>query len=403
MATVGSMQMPGLADGPEGIPNLDHVAGYAVNAEFIRDAVAQADASPLRLALYQITGDKDLEGMQVTRAEIRGGALFDYVLSADDRATVRQKAVKYLLQGPQDFPPPPSKQESFRLMDMYSDMPMKDDLGDMEYDYEEGYEELAFEPFPREATWTNNERPSASTLQDWHIIVVGAGISGIAAGVQLKRLGIPFTIIERQGGLGGTWLLNSYPEARVDTLSYLFQYRFEKNYKWTEYFASAGETRKYLEYVAHKHGVDQHCLFNRELLESQWNAEEGKWHLKIKRQDGSMEDLVANAVISASGLFATPNLPDIAGIEDYQGAIFHTAQWDHSFDYNNKDIALIGTGSTGCQTCPELARAGKSLAIYQRTPQWINHIEGYRNGVSESMHWMCDHMPYYWHLSLIHI
>lgn len=314
--TVPSMQMPGLANGAEQAPNLDHVAGYSVNEDFIRKAVAQSDASALRLALYQVTRDDKLKNMKVTRAEIRGGALFDYVLDPEDQDYVRDAAVRFLMQGPQDVPPPPSKQEAFDMMDMYSDVPMRDHPEDPDYDYEEGYEELAFEPFPREVNWSR-EPPPAAKLQQWHVVVVGAGISGIAAGVFLKRLGIPFTIVERQGGLGGTWLLNTYPEARVDTLSYLFQYKFEKNYKWTEYFASAGETRKYLEYVAHKHGIEQHCQFHREVVKAVWDESGKKWHLTVKHKDGATEELISNAIISASGLFSTPNLPDFPGIEDY--------------------------------------------------------------------------------------
>ncbi|GAB7356260.1 hypothetical protein MBLNU459_g7071t1 [Dothideomycetes sp. NU459] len=374
----------------------DKVAGYDVNEEFIRKAVNEVSANPLRLALLQITKDKELEHMTVTKKAIRGGVLFDYVLSESDEQTVRAKAVAYLLLGPRNAPAPPSKTECFRLMDLFSDKPMRDQPGDPSFDYEEGYEELALENYPRDVDWTSTA-PSTERLSEWKVIIVGAGISGLAAAIPLKKLGIPFEIIERQGGIGGTWLLNSYPGARVDTTSFLFQYKFEKAYPWTEYFASAGETRKYLEYVATKYGVKSSIKFNREVVAAKWESVNSKWHVQIRHKDGTEESLVCNAIISASGLFSTPNaLPDIKGLSTFKGPLFHTAQWDHSVDHRNKDVALIGTGSTGAQLAPVVARESKSLTVYQRTPNWMFQIEGYRNAVSDHMHWLCNHLPYFW-------
>ena len=119
-------------------------------------------------------------------------------------------------------------------MDIYSDVPMKSDKN-VSFDYNEGFEELAFEEFPREVEWSNGP-PPREKLEQWKVVIIGAGISGLAAAVPLKRLGIPFELIERQGGVGGTWLQNKYPNVRVDSPGYLFQYRFTKNYKWKEYF-----------------------------------------------------------------------------------------------------------------------------------------------------------------------
>ncbi|KAI9743684.1 MAG: hypothetical protein M1818_003000 [Claussenomyces sp. TS43310] len=392
--TVPTMTMPHMAD--TSANKNDHIAGYDVNEAFIREAVQQASVGSLRLTILQLTGDKELEEMKVSKEEIRGGALFDYVLSDADQKTVRQKALKYLLQGPRNTPSPPSREESYRLMDLFSDEPMSKNLKEPSFSYEEGYEELAYDDYPREVNWTNGP-PAPEELAKFKVIIVGAGISGIAAAIPLKKLGIPFEIIERQGGVGGTWLLNSYPEARVDTLSYLFQYKFEKNYKWSEYFASRGETQKYLDYVATKYGIKEHIKYYREVVAADWDAKTSTWQVQIKhRNDTQPKTLVCNAVISAAGLFSTPNLPDIPGITDFRGPIFHTAQWDHSVDYHNKDIAIIGTGSTGTQLAPGLARTARSLSIYQRTPNWIVKIEGYRNSVNDYMYWLCDNLPYYW-------
>lgn len=112
------------------------VAGYDVDEQFIRDSLAEAEANVLRLVLYQITGDEELAHMKVTKHEIRGGVLFDYRLSGEDEEIVREKALKHILKGPRDAPLKPSKDEAFRLMDLFSDIPMKDKPGEPSFDYD---------------------------------------------------------------------------------------------------------------------------------------------------------------------------------------------------------------------------------------------------------------------------
>lgn len=369
--------------------------GYEVTENFIWEAIQQASGPVLRLTLLQLTGDKELEQMQVHKTPIRGGVLNDYTLSASDEEIVREKAFRYLHEGSHEVPPPPKKVEAFHLMDLYSDAPMSTTPNEPSYDYEEGYEELAFDPYPRDVDWIGSP-PPASELAKWKVIIVGAGISGIAAAIPLKKLGIPFEVIERQGGIGGTWLLNTYPDCRVDTLVYLFQYKFEKRYKWKEFFSSGKDLQEYLQYVATKWGVDKNFKYNREVVAAKWDESRKLWNISLKHNDGTQETVTCNAIISAAGLFSTPNLPDIKGINDYKGPIFHTAQWDHSTDYHGKNVALIGTGSTGTQLTPMVAEGAKHLSIYQRTPNWIASYEGYRAKVTDQMHWLCDQLPYYW-------
>lgn len=180
-----------------------------------------------------------------------------------------------------------------------------------------------------------------------------------------------------------------------DTFVYLFQYKFEKRYKWKDFFSSGQDLQQYIEYVATKWGVKDHIRYNREVVGAEWDENAKLWKMKLAHKDGT-EEIVCNAIISAAGLFSTPNLPDIKGINDYKGPIFHTAQWDHSTDYHGKNVALIGTGSTGTQLTPMVAEGAKHLAVYQRTANWIASYEGYRAQVTDHMHWLCDNVPYYW-------
>ncbi|KAK6067724.1 4-hydroxyacetophenone monooxygenase [Seiridium cupressi] len=242
---------------------------------------------------------------------------------------------------------------------------------------------MLFDEFLR-ATYWGEKKPAAEKVAKFKVIVIGGDISGLAAAVQFKRLGISFQVLERKRAIGGTWLLNTYPEARVDTLSFLFQFRFVKNYPGSEYFASAGETQKYLEYVAELYKVKDHFYFNREVVSYVWHEDESEWELTVKHANGESESMRCNAVVSGSGLFATPNKSDIEGMGDFQGVIFHTEKWDHSIDHINKDVALVDTGSTGTQLTASVAAKAKSLTVYQRTPNWIMNMEGYRAPIDET-------------------
>lgn len=376
------------ANGANGASNGD----LQVDEAFIRTAIDKSNLNSLRLALLQVTGDDDLRNMRTRRHAIRGGAMFAHVLAEEDVPALKEKAFAYLTGRSADAstPPPPSKVEAKKLIDIFGDEPVPD----REYDYH--YEELAYEEFPRDAQWSD-KKPSAEKIAEFKIVVIGGGISGLAAAVQFSRLGLNFQVLERQGAIGGTWLLNSYPDARVDTSSYLFQFKFFKNYPWSEYFASAGETRKYLDNVAEHYKVKDRFYFNREVVEAVWLEDQSEWKLTVKHADGHEETLRCNAIVSGSGLFATPNEhPDIKGIDDFRGSIFHTARWDHSVEYKDKRVALLGTGSTGTQLAPSVAAAAKQFTVFQRTPNWIMNMDGYRAFVTPHERWLFDTMPYYW-------
>ncbi|TPX17876.1 uncharacterized protein E0L32_002977 [Thyridium curvatum] len=362
-----------------------------VTEEFIRKAIDKSNLNALRLALLQVTGDPELAKMRTRRHAIRGGAMYAQVLAEEDAPALKEKAFAFLSKRkPSDpIPSPPSREEVKKLVNVFGDEP----IPETELEYE--FEELAFAEFPRRADWSD-KKPAPEKIAKFKVIVVGAGISGIAAAIHLSRLGINFEVLERQHDIGGTWLLNSYPDARVDVSSFLFQFKCVKNYHWSEYFASAGETQKYLDFIVEKFKLREHFLFNRELTRCVWHEDQGEWELSIKRSNGGTETMRCNAIISGSGLFATPNLPDIKGIKDFEGPVFHTARWDHKVDYTDKRVALLGTGSTGTQLASAVAQKAKTLTVYQRTPNWIMSMDGYRVTIDDEVRYVFDNMPYYW-------
>ena len=356
--------------------------------EFLAQVLNTADLNVLRMALYQLTGDPALAAMRVVEVPVRGGVLVGTALAPEHHDEVKRKALAYLMNPPPSVPPIPTSAEGVRLMELF--------LGRTQTENEErfGLEELAFEEFPRDIGWT--KKPSEKTLSEFNVTVIGCGIAGLALGVQLNRLGINYAILERQAGIGGTWWINDYPECRVDVTSYLYQFKFEKRYPWSEHYASRDETLRYLNHIADKYDVRRHVQLRTELISATWNEGEAKWHLRVRGPDGAERTIKSNVVISSTGLFATANEPNIEGLKSFRGKAFHTTRWDHGFDYANKRVALIGNGSTGSQLMPGVAAKAKRLFVFQRTPQWVMPAENYRMKITPEAQWLFQNVPYYW-------
>jgi 4-hydroxyacetophenone monooxygenase len=355
-------------------------------------AIEGANLNALRLALYQLTGDPDLLVMGVEPLPLRGGAYFGRALKAEHAEQVKEKALQYLRDHlGEPWPAPPTHEETDTLIERF--------VGEKwpENRLKLGYEELAFEEFPRGVAWTNP--PPREKLRDFQVLVVGAGISGIAAAVQLKRLGIPFVVVERLHDIGGTWLLNDYPEVRVDVPSEIFQFTFTKRHEWLDYFATGNEVLEYLDKITREHGIRDNILLSTAVTAGSWDEDSACWVVTLQGPDGERV-LRPNIVISACGLFNTPNeKPPIPGIDEFEGGIFHTAAWDHSCDWRDKRVAVIGNGSSGAQLMPAIAEQAASLTVYQRNPQWIGPMMNLKEPVPAAHHWLSRNFPYYWNWS----
>lgn len=363
--------------------------GGARDSDWIRNALSKSSMNALRTAIVQLTGDEELAAIPTYRRPVRGGALFVYDILPEYHALIRDRALAYLIDhAGQPTPPPPDESRVRELIGIFA----QEELCEQEMLF--GIEEVAFDPFPRDAHWNGAVDPAQA--KQIKVAIIGAGIGGIAMAVQLKRLGIAHQILEKQDDIGGTWMRNNYPEARVDTSSYLYQFKFVKNYPWSEFFAARDETRRYLNHVVDSYGVRDSFRLSTEVKAVRWNEADAQWVITIRNPDGSEEDIQAQYVVSATGLFNAAKLPDIPGIHDFKGAMFHTTEWDHGCDYSGKRVALIGTGSTGTQLMPAVAKKAASLTIYQRTPEWVMAFEGYKEPISEEVRWLFDNVPYYW-------
>lgn len=348
-----------------------------VDSNFIRRAVEACDLAALRAALYQASGDPELEQL---------GPVAD--LGPEDRARLVER-VTHLLETEREGYTlrVPSDEELRRLMDLVLGVPTEEGHFEIRKKF------LAFEGFP-----FLYERPADAppVPEDFEVAIIGAGLSGIAAAVQLERLGIPYVVYERLDEVGGTWSLNKYPDIRVDTLSITYEYSFDDHYPWTEYFARGAEVREYVEFMAKKYGVFDHVRVGHALESATFDDEMSQWQLTLRRSDGSCEERTVRAVVSAAGLFSTPKLPDIPGADGFEGTLLHPTQWSEERDVKGKRVAVIGNGSTGVQLLAPVAAEADQVHVFQRTPQWISPRLNYGRAVEPEVQWLFDNVPGYW-------
>jgi 4-hydroxyacetophenone monooxygenase len=256
------------------------------------------------------------------------------------------------------------------------------------------HQELQFDGVDSRAITWGNEIPEDVRATSF-VVVIGAGESGLLAGIRLAQAGLPFTIVEKNAGPGGTWWENRYPGARVDVGSHHYCYSFEPADHWTEYFCQQPELRGYFESVLAKYQLARHCRFNTEVVEARWDEGSSRWAVKVRTPEGTEKTLDARFVISAVGSLNLPKMPAIPGMDSFEGPSFHSARWPDDLDITGSRFALVGAGATGFQIAPTIAERVSHLTIFQRTPQWIIHNPAYHAKVPEGDAWAMRHLPFY--------
>jgi 4-hydroxyacetophenone monooxygenase len=227
------------------------------------------------------------------------------------------------------------------------------------------------------------------------VVVIGCGEAGLLAGIKLKAAGVPFTIVEKQSAVGGTWLANRYPGCRVDIANQYYAYSFEPTDHWTHYYSEQPEILQYLQDVATRHGIDPHVRFNTEVSGATWDDESATWQVTIRGADGRQETLISRALICAVGQFSNSVIPNIKGANDFRGPSFHTADWRADVDLTDKRVAVIGAGASGFQLVPAIADTTECVDVYQRTPQWMAPNPMYHAAIPDPARWAIRHLPYY--------
>ncbi|MBX3028198.1 NAD(P)/FAD-dependent oxidoreductase [bacterium] len=356
---------------------------------FLAEALSHASVATLMMAIVHLTGDTAiLDGPIRPQRPLPGE--HDGGLSDDEKATVRAQALAAL----RDYrdrggtlPPPPSAETIGRMLSFMVGEEVSPEYVPM------FMEELALDSGDaRDVDWA---AVPAARRAAFRVLIIGAGMSGLLAAARLERAGVPYVVIEKNEGVGGTWLENSYPGCRVDVANHFYSYSFAPNHDWPEFFSQRDELRQYFEDCARDFGVRERIRFATEVVAARWDDAAAGWAVRLRARDGREEVVRANALISAVGQLNRPRLPDIPGRDAFAGPAFHSARWQHQHDLRGRRVAVIGTGASAFQLAPEVAKIADRLLIFQRSAPWMVPNPRYHARVSEAKKWLLRHVPSY--------
>ncbi|WP_158971248.1 flavin-containing monooxygenase [Chachezhania sediminis] len=350
----------------------------------VREGVAQANLPALLCVLYQLTGEE--RWLQAPYLPSRSRGLDDNDdggFSEAVQAEIREAASEALtawLDGRPLAVPEPTREQLARMLSVSMNEPVPDEYGEI---------------IAAELGMAQHSRIAHPQLpKGLKALVIGAGVSGICAGVNLSQLGVDFEIIEKNDDFGGTWFENRYPGAGVDTPNHIYTFSFARN-DWSQYFALQGELLDYFRGVADTFDLRRSTRFDTKVEEARWNADTRKWDVRIQRPDGGQETLSADILLSAVGVLNIPQVPEIPGAETFTGTAVHTARWPEGLDVSGKRVALIGNGASGMQVAPAIADQVEHLTIFARSKQWAAPFPQFRKKVPDPVRYLLMAVPLY--------
>jgi len=356
--------------------------------DVIRAAVAEASVPSLLMSMVHMAGDMGLldelpKPFMLIAMDLQGG------MSEPDKQTVRDRGFDVIRDYRDRGCPPPFVPDAAQLQTMLDVM----SAGQVTAEYLDYVAaDLRFSDADQRGPVLAS---TAEQRSEFPVVVIGCGEAGLLAGIKLKQAGVPFTIIEKQASVGGTWQANRYPGCRVDIANQYYAYSFEPTDHWSHYYSEQPEILKYLTDVMDRYDIAPHVRFQTEVTGAEWNERTDSWHVAIRTDDGREETLTARAVICAVGQFSNPVIPNIKGAMDFEGPAFHTADWRDDVDLTDKRVAVIGAGASGFQLVPAIADQTAQVDVYQRTAQWMAPNINYHAAIPEPARWAIRHLPYY--------
>jgi cation diffusion facilitator CzcD-associated flavoprotein CzcO len=199
------------------------------------------------------------------------------------------------------------------------------------------------------------------------VAIVGAGFSGLGTAINLRRRGITdFVVLERGSQVGGTWHYNTYPGCGCDVPSHLYSFSFAPNPGWSQSYSTQPEIRDYLRGCVDRFQIADHIHTGCDLQAGRWDPDAQRWRLTT-----SNGELSARVLVGAMGPLTEPSIPDLPGLDGFEGPIMHSARWDHDVELDGKRVAVVGTGASAIQFVPEIQSQVAALTVFQRTPPWV--------------------------------
>jgi len=253
--------------------------------------------------------------------------------------------------------------------------------------------EAAFVPDgtdPRAPRWRAADLAPGRSL---HVSIIGTGIAGLLVALRMKQAGVPFTVFEKNDSVGGTWWENTYPDCRTDVHSHIYTYSFFPH-DWPSYFSRQGVILDYLQRFAKENGLLEHVEFGTEVRAATWDGEQQAWQVEVTGPAGE-RTVSSGVLVSAVGQLNRPMIPDLPGLDRFAGPAFHTAQWDHSYDFTGKRVAVIGTGASALQVAPALSRTVERLTVFQRSAPWLMPTPELRQDIDDDERWLLRELPLY--------
>ncbi len=358
--------------------------------EELREALEAAHVPSLMNALVHVSGDishirGDIRPIAALYQDPQGG------ISPEDQARARAIAFD-VLRAYRDAGSPPTPRPSDAAIEEMTDYLVGEGVPP---DYKELlHAELGMDgqdPFAHPSF----EGISEAARQDFHVVIIGAGMSGLLAAIRLDQERIPYTIIEKNSEVGGTWWQNQYPGCRVDNQNHIYSYSFER-YDWPYWYSNRQVLFEYFNHCADKYGIRPKIRFNTSVESARYDEATGRWTVTVRPQGGQPERIEARAVISAVGQLNRPRIPAIPGRESFEGVAFHSGEWRHDVDLTGKRVGVVGTGASAFQFVPEIATQAAEVVVFQRTPPWMGPQPIYRQPIPDGKHWLLKHVPFYY-------
>jgi 4-hydroxyacetophenone monooxygenase len=376
--------------GTTGASSLDALIGLPFNDsdDVLRAAIDEASVPALLMSMVHMTGDIGLldelpKPFMLIPMDLQGG------MSEADKQAVRERAYDVVRDYRDRGCPVPFLPDAEQLRVMLDVM----STGQVTEDH------VDYVAADLRLTDADQFGPLLSSTPgqrgDFPVVVIGCGEAGLLAGIKLKQAGIPFAIVDKLAGVGGTWRANRYPGCRVDIANQYYSYSFEPTDHWSHYYSEQPEILQYLEDVMAKHDIASNVRFSTEVMGATWDDESATWCVAIRSATGVEEELSARALICAVGQFSNAVIPDLKGADDFEGPSFHTADWRDDVDLTGKRVAVIGAGASGFQLVPAIADRAERVDVYQRTPQWMAPNVVYHEAIPDGARWAIRHLPYY--------